>query len=165
MSVTDAAILPSTFSMRSAKGRAASAAACARRSFDAATICMALVIFCVALVAAMRTRMSLRLAIQSILANADASSSSGERLGVAVDHAFQLRFGVGGKVGGLADVFEDVVVLGPHQRKQALLECAHPGDRERIEIAVHAGIDHHDLLFHLQRRELRLLEKLGEAGA
>src|SRR5207302_4826594 len=36
---------------------------CARRSFDAATICIALVIFCVALVEAMRTRMSLRLAI------------------------------------------------------------------------------------------------------
>jgi hypothetical protein len=31
--------------------------------FEAATICMALVIFCVALVAAMRTRMSLRLAM------------------------------------------------------------------------------------------------------
>jgi len=39
-------------------GRAASAAIWARRSFDTATICMALVIFCVALVAAMRTRMS-----------------------------------------------------------------------------------------------------------
>ena len=54
------AMLPSTRSMRSANGRAASAAACARRSFEAATICIALVIFCVALVAAMRTRMSLR---------------------------------------------------------------------------------------------------------
>ncbi len=54
-----AAILPSTLSMRSANGRAASAACWARRSFDAATICIALVIFCVALVAAMRTRMSL----------------------------------------------------------------------------------------------------------
>ena len=52
-------MLPSTLSMRSAKGRAASAADWARRSFDAATICIALVIFCVALVEAMRTRMSL----------------------------------------------------------------------------------------------------------
>src|SRR3954451_19014953 len=49
--------------MRSAKGRAASAAFCARRSFEAATICIALVIFCVALVEAMRTRMSFKLAI------------------------------------------------------------------------------------------------------
>ena len=63
--LTDAAILPSTFSMRSAKGRAASAATGARRSFEAATICMALVIFCVALVAAMRFRRSFRLGISS----------------------------------------------------------------------------------------------------
>src|SRR5690348_18211332 len=56
-------MLPSTRLMLSAYGRAASAAASARRSLDAATICIALVIFCVALVAAMRTRMSLREAI------------------------------------------------------------------------------------------------------
>ena len=60
-----AAMLPSTRSIRSANGRAASAAIWARRSFDAATICIALVIFCVALVAAMRTRMSLREAMSS----------------------------------------------------------------------------------------------------
>src|SRR5437588_10676502 len=58
-------MLPSTVSMRSANGRAASAAFCARRSLEAATICMALVIFCVALVEAMRTRMSLSEAILS----------------------------------------------------------------------------------------------------
>src|SRR3569833_593514 len=52
-----------TAAERSAEGRAASAAVCARRSFEAATICMALVIFCVALVEAMRTRMSLSEAI------------------------------------------------------------------------------------------------------
>src|SRR5215469_5231363 len=52
-------MLPRTVSMRAAYGRAASAAAWARRNFDAATICMALVIFCVALVAAMRLRRSL----------------------------------------------------------------------------------------------------------
>src|SRR4051812_10989031 len=44
--------------MRSANGRAASAALCARRSFAAATICMALVIFCVAFTEAMRLRRS-----------------------------------------------------------------------------------------------------------
>src|SRR5229473_1450929 len=58
-------MLAITASIFSAKGRAASAAFCARRSFDAATICMALVIFCVALVEAMRTRMSLSEAILS----------------------------------------------------------------------------------------------------
>src|SRR5687767_11755870 len=154
---TATAMLRNTLSMRSAKGRAASAAACARRSFDAATICMALVIFCVALVEARRTRMSLRLAIQSIPVNAGASITSSEGLGVSVDHALQLLLGIAGKVVGLANILEDVAVLGPHQRQQAVLERAHPVDRDRIEIAVHAGIDHHDLLFHLQRRELRLL--------
>src|SRR5437868_6851092 len=59
-----------TASIFSAYGRAASAAFCARRSFEAATICMALVIFCVALVAAMRTRMSLRLATRLSAAQA-----------------------------------------------------------------------------------------------
>src|SRR5256885_6525533 len=52
-------MLAITASILVAYGRAASAAACARRSFEAATICIALVIFCVALVEAMRTRMSL----------------------------------------------------------------------------------------------------------
>ena len=50
-------------------------------------------------------------------------------------------------------------------RQQALLECLHTVDRERIEIAVDAGIDDDDLLFHLQRRELRLLEQLGQPRA
>src|SRR6202023_2214394 len=59
------AILAITELILSAYGRAASAAVCARRSLDAATICMALVIFCVALVEAMRTRMSFSEAILS----------------------------------------------------------------------------------------------------
>src|ERR1700732_484654 len=58
-------MLEITASIFSSEGRAASAAVCARRSFEAATICMALVIFCVALVEAMRTRMSLSEAILS----------------------------------------------------------------------------------------------------
>src|SRR3954454_5207490 len=60
-------MLEITASIFSAKGRAASAAVCARRSFDAATICIALVIFCVALVEAMRTRMSFSDAMCSVL--------------------------------------------------------------------------------------------------
>ena len=38
-------------------------------------------------------------------------------------------------------------------------------DRKRIEIAVDARVDHADLLLHLQRRELRLLQKLGQSRA
>src|SRR6185437_161612 len=102
-----AAMLPSTRSMRSANGRAASAAACARRSFDAATICIALVIFCVALVEAMRTRMSLSDAIGLVL-RAFYRCDLGERLGVAVDRGLQLLLGVAGQVARLAHVFQNV---------------------------------------------------------
>jgi hypothetical protein len=51
--------------MRSANGRAASACSCARRSFAAATIFMAEVIFCVDLTLLMRTRSDLRLAMRA----------------------------------------------------------------------------------------------------
>src|SRR4051812_31420244 len=53
--------LPSMRAMRSAYGRAASAASCERRSFAAATIFMAEVIFLVDCVEAMRTRRSFKL--------------------------------------------------------------------------------------------------------
>src|SRR5882724_6679833 len=103
-------MLPSTRSIRSANGRAASAATCARRSLEAATICIALVIFCVALVEAMRTRMSLREAIQ--LRPRGAPIHLGEALRVAFDRALQLRGRGVGEVAGLADIFQDVGVLG-----------------------------------------------------
>ena len=56
--------LASTRSMRSAKGRAAVAASCARRNLAAATICIAFVIFRVAFTEAMRLRMSFNEAIE-----------------------------------------------------------------------------------------------------
>jgi hypothetical protein len=54
-------------SIRSAYGLAASACCCARRSFDAATIFMAEVIFCVDLTLLMRVRSAFRLGIGSSL--------------------------------------------------------------------------------------------------
>ena len=54
---------PTMRSMRSEKGRAASAASCARRSLDAATSFIAEVIFWVWRTLLMRTRRSLRLAM------------------------------------------------------------------------------------------------------
>src|SRR6185437_4584502 len=56
-------------------------------------------------------------------------------------------------------------MLATQQRQQTVLESLDLVERQRIEIAVGAGPDHADLLFHLQRRELRLLQKLGQAGA
>ncbi len=56
-------------------------------------------------------------------------------------------------------------MLAAHQRQQTVLERAHAIDRDAVEITVHAGVNHGDLLFHLQRRELRLLQKFGQARA
>src|SRR3974390_329382 len=122
---------------------------------------MALVIFCVAVVAAMRTRMSLSEAIrdQSLRIT---PLRLGEGLGVTVDNAFELAGVSVGEIAALADRVEQIAVLGAQQRKQAGFEGAYPVDREWIEIAVDAGPDHAGLLFHLHRRELRLLQELGE---
>src|SRR5581483_11584578 len=156
---TEAAILPSTTSMRSAYGRDASAAACARRSFEAATICMALVIFCVALVAAMRLRRSLSegMRAQSI------PMRSSKRLGIAVDNALELGLGVLVEVAAFANGFKNILVLIVQKSEQPILEGANTIDRQRIEVAVDARINHANLLFHAQRRELRLLEQFGQA--
>src|SRR6201996_1204690 len=94
-----------------------------------------------------------------------AMTSSSKRLGVTLDHRLELRRGIIAEIAAVTDGVEDVDVLAAQQRQQPVLESAHLGDRKRIEIAVDAGIDHHDLLFHLQRRELRLLEKFGQARA
>src|SRR6202521_4014657 len=88
---------------------------------------------------------------------------SSKCLGVSLDHRLQPGGGFVAEIAGIADGVEDVDVLAAQQRQQAILELAHLGDRKRIEIAVDAGINRHDLLFHLQRRELRLLQQLGQA--
>src|SRR5712691_11624461 len=153
---------------------------------------MALVIFCVALVAAMRTRMSLRLAISSsasvpscpALCRASTSSfvahvkdvdgrdkpghddqQSREGLGEFVDRGLELACGGVIEVPAVADGVEDAGILAAYRYQQALLEGLHPVDRDRIEVAVDPGIDDDDLLLHLERRELRLLEQLGQPGA
>src|SRR3984893_3760531 len=54
-------------------------------------------------------------------------------------------------------------MLGAQKTEQSVLEGAHPVHRQRIEIAVDPGVNHYDLLLHLERRELRLLEQLGES--
>src|ERR1700712_4137688 len=128
------AMFPSTRSMRSANGRAASAAFCARRSFDAATICMALVIFCVALVEAMRTRMSLSEAILSPPRRPDRhdptaslssirpgdtpgqnvnrpNGQSSKRLGESLDHRLQLGGAIVTKIAAVADRVQNFDVL------------------------------------------------------
>src|SRR3954466_11187742 len=160
-------MLPKTVSMRWANGGAASAPCCARRSLEAATICIALVIFCVALVAAMRTRMSLRLAIGLDLSACRGAARHHRNclrkcLRIRVDRSLELGGGGVIEVLAVADDVEDALMLGTHQRQQTLLERVHPIDRDGVAVAVDAGINGDDLLLDLQRGELRLLEQLGQ---
>src|SRR5262249_14228706 len=114
-------MLPRTVSMRAAYGRAASAAACARRNFDAATICMALVIFCVALVAAMRLR-------RSLSDGMDVCDLS-ERPRVVVDDSLELARGCVVEIARIADRSEDISVLVAQKTEQSFLEGSHAVDR------------------------------------
>src|SRR4051795_6442576 len=91
-----------------------------------------------------------------------AMTNLSEGLGETFDHALQLGRGVIAEIAAVADVIQDVDVLPAQQRQQAVLEAAHLGNRKRVQIAVDAGVDHHDLLFHLQRRELRLFQEFGQ---
>src|ERR1700704_2997345 len=91
--------------------------------------------------------------------------SLSKRPGITLDHTLELGGGVIGKIAGVADGVEDIGVLAAKQRQQAILEGAYLGNRNSIQIAVDAGIDRNHLLFHLQRRELRLLEEFGQARA
>src|SRR5271167_2990151 len=90
---------------------------------------------------------------------------SRKRLGVAVDDALELTLGILVEIARLTDRCENVLVLAVQEAKETVLESAYAIDRERIEIAVDAGIDDANLLLHAQRRELRLLEKLGQPRA
>src|SRR5712692_3131350 len=92
-------------------------------------------------------------------------TSSRERLRVGVDRALELAGGRIVEVARAADRLEHLAVPRADRGQQALLERAHPVDRDRVEIAVHAGVDDDDLLLHLERRELRLLEQFGQARA
>src|SRR5918997_3164277 len=94
------AMFESTWLMRSANGRAASAALCARRSLAAATICMALVIFCVAFTEAIRLR-------RSFSEGMARPGTSRERLGEGLDRALEPAAVVVRQVARGADVFQN----------------------------------------------------------
>src|SRR3712207_3103788 len=125
---------------------------------------MALVIFCVAFTEAMRTLRSFRLGMSRPLPwplRAASREVPGEAVHRApqpvADRVRELAFG--------ADRVEQVGMFAAQECEQALLELAHAGDGQRIEVAVHAREDDGHLLLGLQRRELRLLEEFGEARA
>src|SRR5262245_17509250 len=77
----------------------------------------------------------------------------GERPGIFLDRGLELAGGGVIEIAAVTDRIQDVAMLRADQREQSLLEGAYPFDRNRIEIAVDAGIDDDDLLLHLERRE------------
>src|SRR5579883_40846 len=98
------------------------------------------------------------------MAAEQARMASREGSGVAFDYILEPR-GVGiREVAALADRIEKIGMLTAQQRQQTALEIAHAGDVELVEITVDAGIDNANLLFHFERRELRLFQQLGETG-
>src|SRR5260370_31440889 len=94
-----------------------------------------------------------------------AMTALSKRLGVTFDHALQLPGEIVGEIAAVTNAVEDLDVLATQQRQQTVFESAHLVERQRIEIAVGTGPDHADLLFHLQRRELRLLQEFGQTRA
>src|SRR6266404_1024870 len=129
----------------------------ARRSLAAATIFIALVIFCVDWTLRIRRRKVLRLGISTY-------ARSGELLGEVDDKGAQLLFDVLGDLALLADRGKDRA-LGAQRVEQAGLEIADARDRQVVEMAAGAGEQRADLLFDQHRAELALLQQLGEALA
>src|SRR5208337_1350649 len=118
----------------------------ARRSFDTATICIALVIFCVDLTEAIRFLRSLRDGIAWRLRPAPhvrargplGSDESGEAGGVGFDRRLELGFGVARKVVGRADRAKNLRVLRAQRGEKAVLERTNLVERQLVEITVDA---------------------------
>ena len=135
---------------------------CARRSFAADTIFMALVICCVFLTERIRRRRSIRFGMLArggslLVAHQERGFEFAEGgfergLQIVVD----LRF--------LAKLIEDAAVaLGLQVIVETLLEGAALRDRQVVEIAVGTGVDDRNLLFDRQWLILALLQNFGEA--
>src|SRR4051794_37487127 len=157
---TRAARLLNTRAISMANGRACWMRSCARRSRDAATIFMALVICCVDLTARTRRRMSMREGTRL-----RHLGRRGERLAEFLEGRVQLA---------LQRIVERLF-LGElrHHRRAAGIEVAiqldlvdaELLDRDRVEIPVGRGVDDRDLLLDAERLILRLLQHLDEAAA
>ena len=141
--------------MRSAYGRADSAAVCARRSFAAATICMALVIFCVALTEAIRLRKSFSEGMVSPVHICPGAANSREVLGVGINNRFEFCRGLVGEILRGANRIEETGVARAQEREEPVLEGPHTVNRKCIEVAIDPGIDHTNLFLHLHREGVR----------
>src|SRR3954452_19816499 len=129
----------------------------ARRSLAAATIFMALVIFCVDWTLRIRSRKDLRLGIGR-------PRSLGELLGEIGEERLQLVVGLLDDLALVADRAEDRA-FGAQRIEHRPLEFADAVDRQAVEEAAGAGIDRGDLFLDHHRAVLALLEELGQALA
>ncbi|KCZ86775.1 acetylglutamate semialdehyde dehydrogenase [Hyphomonas jannaschiana VP2] len=62
------------------------------------------------------------------------------------------------------DLGQQVLVRTTEVSQQLFLVARHVFQLDLVEVATRTGVDHADLLFHQQRRVLRLLEEFGQAG-
>src|SRR5271157_217022 len=90
---------------------------------------------------------------------------SAEARGVGFDRRLELGLDVARQIAGRADRLQDFRVLRSQESEKSVFKRPNLVERQFVEIAVDAGVDDANLLFHLERRKLRLLEKLGEARA
>src|SRR5579875_2485872 len=137
---------------------------CARTIWDAAISSKARVIFLVASTVRIRLR-RIRTTPPATLRPPGAPGGSLGAPGVeAVEELAELlvdRAGVR-ELAGVADRRQQLRRVGAQELAQLGLEPTHLGDRDAVDEAPGAGVDHEDLLLHRHRVVLRLLEQLGE---
>src|SRR5215471_1461798 len=126
----------------------------ARRSLAAATIFMALVIFCVDWTLRILRRKLLRLGIPALR----------ELLGEVGQERLQLVVGLLDDLALVADRRQDGA-LGAQGIEHVLLVFADPADRQTIEEAARAGIDRGNLLLDRHGAVLALLQEFGQTLA
>src|SRR5215467_2467873 len=93
------------------------------------------------------------------------ATRSDEGLGEVVEETLELLLGGAGDLALLADRLQDLGLARLDLRQQRLLETADVGNLDLVEIAAGAREDRDHLLLDSHRRELRLLQELGEPRA
>src|SRR3984957_20092356 len=151
---TRTATLASTRCICTAKGRAFMIRSWARRSFDAATIFIALVICCVFFTARMRRRRSISDGIDHSSRGCGLSRRevARELLHGGSQRGLQLIV----ELFLLRDATEQIRVAIVDELMELGLECPHVRDGDAVEISVGAGEDDRHLAFDRQRLVLRL---------
>src|SRR5271168_5506135 len=77
----------------------------------------------------------------------------------------ELGFDVIRQIARGADRSQNIRVLRPQKTEEAVFKRPNLVERQFVEESVDAGVDDADLLLHLERRELRLLEQFRQTSA